>query len=257
VTIYLTAVSAGAWRAWRAPAELAVRVLFYTVILVVMAALWRAATPGSAQVAGYPYAALVWYFMTAEAAVVATKPRMIETIGSDIGSGQVAVEMLRPVSVLALRVAWEFGESLVRFGCAAPLGVAAALLLAGGPPAPAAALLALPSALLAVLCNLVAQHAFAAAAFWMNEAKAMWFLYQKLIFLCGGMLLPIEIFPAWLETLSRALPFWTMAYAPARLASGDANLFLLGGQALWLAALSWIAAAVFVRGERRVQVGGG
>jgi ABC-2 type transport system permease protein len=190
--------------------------------------------------------------------VIATKPRLIEDIGVDIGTGAIATELLRPVSVLWLRLASELGEAAVRLVLALAIGTAFTWTVAGAPPAGAAALLALPSCALAVAANLAAQHAFAGAAFWLSDAKATWYLYQKLVFLLGGMLLPLELFPAWLERVAWALPFWTMAYAPARLVAGTPPApWLLAGQAAWLVVLAGAATAVFAAGERRLEVAGG
>jgi ABC-2 type transport system permease protein len=242
----------------RKPGELSVRVLFYVVILIVFAALWPAATAAAGgSLVGYEAADLIWYVAIAEAAVVATKPRLIEDIGNDIGSGQVAVEMLRPASVLGIRLGSEMGEALVRLGFTATIGSAFAWLVVGPPADLGAAALALPSVGLALAANLAAQHAFAGVAFWIHDAKATWFLYQKFIFLLGGMLLPLELLPRWLQTVSWILPFWTMAYAPARLASGHFEPWLLVAQAGWLVGLAGAAAAVFAAGERRLEVAGG
>src|SRR5207245_7380168 len=63
-------------------------------------------------------------------------------------------------------------------------------------------------------------YAFAGASFWIRDARSTWFLYHKLVFVLGGMLLPLQVLPAWLRTIAECLPFVAMAYAPARLASG-------------------------------------
>lgn len=240
------------------PGELAVRVTFYALILVVFAALWSAATRANGgSIAGYDTRALLWYVAAAEGAVIATKPRMIESIGWDIASGAIVVEMLRPASVVGLRLAAELGEAVVRLACALVVGAVVAWLYVGPPPNAAALALAVPSALLALGCNLAAQHAFAGAAFWLRDARSTWFLYQKLVFLLGGMLLPLEFMPRALADVARGLPFAAMAYAPARLASGHVEPWLLAVQAGWLAVLLGSAAAVFAAGERRLEVVGG
>ena len=130
-------------------------------------------------------------------------------------------------------------------------------IVQGPTSAGSGSLLAIPSAVLAVGANLAAQHAFAGAAFWLNDAKAAWFLYLKFVFLLGGMLMPLQLFPVWLERVSWLLPFWTMAYAPARLASGHLDVWLFGAQAAWLVALFGISGAIFAAGERRLEVAGG
>jgi ABC-2 type transport system permease protein len=101
------------------------------------------------------------------------------------------------------------------------------------------------------------QHAFAAAAFWIDDAKSTWFLYQKLVFVLGGMLLPLEVLPGPMEAVARWSPLASMAYAPARLASGHLEPHLLLVQLAWLGAAAWTAHAAFAAGERRLQVVGG
>jgi ABC-2 type transport system permease protein len=252
------AFRSGANRAISAPGELLVRTGFYAVILIVFAALWHAAVEnGDGTLAGYDYRALLWYVAGAEAAVVATKPRLIEDIGSDIGNGSIAIEMLRPVSVVGFRLAVEFGEAMVRLVASLAVGAVLVSLFAGAPPGVGGLLLAIPALPLAVASNLAAQHVFAAAAFWLEDAKSTWFLYQKLIFLLGGMLLPLEFFPNLLQDVARVLPFWTMAYVPARFIAGRPEPVLLLVQVAWLVVILAAAVGAFRVGERRLQVVGG
>jgi ABC-2 type transport system permease protein len=240
------------------PGGLFVTVFFYLAVVSVLSTLWRTATQANGgAVAGYSAVALTWYVATSEAATVTLNTRLIEETGEDIASGSVAVELLRPVSVLGLRVATEVGRSLPRLAICATVGVAYAWLVGGAPPRPWALLLAAPSLVLAITCNLVAQHAFAGASFWIRDARSTWFLYQKLVFIVGGMLLPLEVLPAAMTKVAVWLPFMAMAYAPSRLASGHVEPWLLARQAFWLVALSGLAVAVFARGERRLQVVGG
>lgn len=236
----------------------AVSVLFYAVVVSVLAGVWRvAAAANDGAVVGYTAVALTWYIATSEATTLALNARMIDELGADIASGAIAVELLRPASVLWVRVAAELGRALPRLCVIAPVGALLATLTAGGPPRWGALALAVPSIALALAANVVAQHAFAASAFWLRSAGSAWYLYQKLVFVLGGMLIPLEVFPSWLETAARLLPFRAMAYAPARLASGHLEPVLLLEQVVWLAVLAVGAAAIFGAGERRLQVVGG
>lgn len=237
---------------------LIVAVPFYAMVVAVLAGLWRVAVEGSGgEIAGYTAAAITWYIAASEACTVSLDIRMIDEIGRDIASGAVATELLRPVSVLWVRVAGAFGKALPRLAVCMATGAVLATVMVGGPPRPSALWLAVPGFVLAIACNIVAQHAFAAAAFWFRDAGAAWFLYQKLVFIAGGMLIPLEALPGWLQSAAAALPFRAMAYVPARLASGHAEPVLLLEQVGWLAVLSLAAAAAFRAGERRLQVVGG
>jgi ABC-2 type transport system permease protein len=235
---------------------LAVAVCFYLLVVAVLAGLWRIAA-GDGQIAGYSAVALTWYIATSEAATVSLNIRMIDDIGTDIGSGAVAVELLRPASVLGMRVASEVGRALPRLAVIMAAGAILVSLTAGGPPRWSAVALAVPSLVLAVTCNIVMQHAFAASAFWLRNAGSAWYLYQKLVFVLGGMLIPLEALPGWLQSAAAVLPFRAMAYAPARLASGHVEPGLLLEQVGWLAVLTLLAVAVFRAGEARLQVVGG
>jgi len=236
---------------------LVVALLFYLLVSGILSALWRAAAGEHGDVAGYSAVALTWYVFTAEAATCAINVRMIEEVGDDIGSGAVAVEMLRPLPVVAVRLAAEVGRCSARLGILLLPGATFAWIVAGPPPSTAATALALPALVLAVAANLCLQHALAGAAFWLRDTRAMWFLYQKLVFILGGMLLPLEVLPGVLRDVAMALPFMTMAYAPARLASGHVEPWLLLVQAGWLVVLAAGAGAVFSAGQRRLQVVGG
>jgi ABC-2 type transport system permease protein len=255
---YLAGWRLGLLRTLRTPSDLAVRIGFFGIILVVMNALWGAAARAhGGSIEGYTRASLLWYVFAAQTAVLGVRPRSVEEIGDEIGSGAIAVQMLRPVSVVALRMAIDLGEACARLAGAFVAGVAITWGFAGAPPSGRALALAAPAVLLATFANIASTHAFGGIAFWLLDAKASWFFFQKLVFLPGGMLIPLELLPHPLEVASRLLPFATMAYVPGRIAAGHADPLLLVWQAGWLAALLAMAVAVFAAGERRLQVTGG
>jgi ABC-2 type transport system permease protein len=255
---FFVAARTSARRALADRSTLAVSVGFYIVVVAVISALWRAAADANGgEVAGYSAVALTWYLAASEASTVTLPMRMIEQIGDDIASGAVAVELLRPVPMLGMRIAIEIGRATPRLLVLMVSGIALASVVAGAPPDGAALVLAAPSLALAVSCNVVAQHAFAAAAFWVRDARSTWFLYQKLVFVVGGMLLPLEVLPGWLRGVSWSLPFAAMSYVPARLASGHVEPGLIGVQLAWLVALTLVTSAMVAAGQRRLQVVGG
>lgn len=252
------AVRGAAQRVVAAPGGLGVSLAFYLVIVGVLSGLWRVAVENNGgDLAGYSAVALTWYIVTSEAATVAIHARLIADIGDDIGSGAIAVELLRPASVLGIRVASEVGRTLPKLAILWMFGGLLAVVVAGAPPRPAALLLAAPSLVLAVIANLIAQHAVAAAAFWLRDAGSAWFLYLKLVFITGGMIIPLELLPNALERVARFLPFRAMAYAPGRLAAGHLEPGLLLEQVAWIVVLWAAAVAAFGAGERRLQVVGG
>jgi ABC-2 type transport system permease protein len=231
--------------------------IFYLLVGGVLAALWQTAAGPGGTIAGYSGQALTWYVFASEAAICAISQRLIEEVGDEIAAGAVTVELLRPLPVVLVRLAVQTGRRVAQLAVLVVMGGTGAWLLAGPPPSAAGALLAVPALVLAVAANLALQHTVAAVAFWLRDAKVGWFLYQKLVFILGGMLLPLEVLPGALQAVAFALPFMTMAYVPARLAAGHVEPLLLLVQAGWLAALVGTAAAVFAAGQRRLQAVGG
>jgi ABC-2 type transport system permease protein len=237
---------------------LAVTLVFYVLVTVVLSSLWRAAVGANGgSVAGYSVAGITWYVAMTEATTVSIRQRLISDVGREIGSGAITVELLRPAPVLGVRLAGELGYALPRLAACALTGAGFSVVIAGPPPHAGALALAIPSLVLGVACNVAAQYAFAGTAFWLRDAGSAWFLYQKLVFIVGGMLIPLEALPEWLRMVASVLPFRAMSYAPARLASGHFEPVLLVEQAGWLVLLLAVATAVFRAGERRLQVVGG
>jgi ABC-2 type transport system permease protein len=255
---FLTALRTGARRMYAEWPALVVAAFFYLVVVTAVTTLWRTGAAASGgHIAGYSATMLTWYLATSEASILGLSFRLIEEVGDDIASGSVATELLRPVSVLGIRIGTEVGRSLARLSMLAPVGAAFCLVVVGPPPHPAALLLAVPALLLAVTCNILLQHAVAGMSFWIRDARSGWFLYQKLVFILGGMLVPLEVLPAGLRHVAEVLPLAAVAYAPARLASGHIEPQLLVLQLAWLAVAAVVATLTFNAGERRLQVVGG
>jgi ABC-2 type transport system permease protein len=253
-----TAARTGARRTLSERGAMFTGAVFYLIVASVLSALWRAAAEvNGGEIVGYTAAAVTWYALAAEAATVTLNMRLIELICDDISSGAVAVELLRPAPVLWLRVAWAVGAALPKIGVCCAMAVVIGPIAGGAPPSVLGLVLAVPSLVLAITCNVVAQHAVASVAFWVRDIRAVWFIYQKLVFVLGGMILPLQVLPSALEHTALTLPFMAMAYAPSRLASGHVEPWLLLVQLGWLAVLGLAASYAFGRGERRLQVVGG
>jgi ABC-2 type transport system permease protein len=98
------------------------------------------------------------------------------------------------------------------------------------------------------------------AAFVVEEVAAFNWIYQKLLFILGGMLIPLDFFPGWLRSISQASPFAYTIYGPARLfvdPSLERFMSLLIGQLLWVAFLGITVTALYRRGMRWLAINGG
>nr|MCU0494697.1 ABC-2 family transporter protein [Chloroflexaceae bacterium] len=97
-------------------------------------------------------------------------------------------------------------------------------------------------------------------AFVTEDVAAFEWIYSKLLFLLGGLLIPLDFFPGWLQAIAKATPFAAAIYGPARLfVEPDLLRFatLLLAQLGWLAALAVLLALVYRQGVARININGG
>jgi len=98
------------------------------------------------------------------------------------------------------------------------------------------------------------------SAFWVEDTVPFQWIMSKFQITIGGLILPLELFPDWLATISRALPFAAIMYAPARAfvgASWDVVAPLLLIQGVWLL-MCWLGVwLTFARATRRLVAHGG
>ncbi len=253
-------------------AALAARAWFYAVVTSVLASMWRIAISvnnngsgvgesgvgGSGvdgvepSVAGYTAVAIFWYIAAAEAALIPVPSNLIEQVAKPIADESVEVWFSRPVYAGLPTVLFRFGQILpVSLACALT-GCVLAIVLAGPPPNLVALLLALPALCLAVLLSIAMQHTFAGLAFWLGDISGMWLVYHRTVFILGGLIIPLETLPSWLEPVARAMPFMATVYVPGRLASGHVEPTLIVRQLFWLVIALGAVALVYRRGEERM-----
>ncbi len=255
---YLTAFLTGARRTLAARGDLSTQVGMMLLVILALSSVWHAAAVAhGGHVGAYTFGELVWYITFAEACTVPVPARVIEDIGEEIGSGEIAVAMLRPASVVGIRMAIDTGAALARQWCCLLAGGAFAWLLAGPPSAGAATVQAVGVAFLALLLSIALQHALGGIAFWLNDARSTWFLFQKLILIGGGVLIPLNLLPHAVASIFIPLPFAAIAYVPGSFAAGHGSWGLVIGQLCWLIVGFGTAFLVFARGERRLEVLGG
>jgi ABC-2 type transport system permease protein len=100
----------------------------------------------------------------------------------------------------------------------------------------------------------------ALTSFWFEENTAFFWIYSKLVFTLGGMLMPIELFPKWLQSISGYLPFAYVTYVPAKLAVDFSfiNFYRqFSIQLLYLMFFFSLAMLMYRKGAKNLNVNGG
>jgi ABC-2 type transport system permease protein len=243
------------------PAEIATRSGMILVFMLVFFQLWHVtfAASGSKILNGLTLHDTMWYLLLAET-IELGRPRLARVISQQVKDGSIAYLLNKPYHFLVYQLSIGLGESLPRMGILFILGGALVWIMTGPPPYlqnwPVAAV-ALSGAWLLHFCfnGLIGLAAFVA-----EEVAPFEWIYQKLVFILGGMLIPLDFYPAWLQSLAKSLPFAYMMYGPARLfVLPDMQLFvqIFLGQIIWLVLLGGLLSLAFSRGMRRLAINGG
>ena len=228
---------------------------FYVVLLVVFSQLWKAV-----DLKRFSPVALLWYLALTEWLTLGT-PLLYMDIEEDVRRGDIAYRIARPASYLWMRLAESAGDLLVRLLFLAVVGFSCAWLFSGSLPAdPRGLLLAVPLVFLATLVLLMMQAAVGLSAFWLQDASPVYWIWQKLMFVFGGLLFPLDIYPSWLRAIAMWTPFEPLVYGCGRMAFGydpaaalEVGLKIVGWGVLFGAFLAWL----YARGLRILNVNGG
>jgi len=185
-------------------------------------------------------------------------------IGERIRSGDIAIELTRPVDVQLSYLAVAMGRAAYTF---IPRGVPSVLVgaLTLGLTLPTTVLpyvLGLVSIALAVALAFLVQFALVdVTGFWLVETRGVRTLYNVTCAFLAGLFVPVGFFPDWLLRLASATPFPSMLQSPIDVLSGR----VLGADAVRvvLVQLAWVVVALVLgraamyAGRRTLVVQGG
>ena len=235
------------------------RAVFLVLLLIVFSRLWLAVEQ-SGGLGGTSAKDMLWYLAITEWIVIGL-PLTHLSIETDVRSGDIAALLPRPLPWLAVKIAEGVGSLAVRLLALGVSGFSGAWLLAGGLPSePSGLLLALPLGVLAGVLGTLFHALVGLSSFWMTDCMPVHWVFQKLCFLLGGLILPLAIYPGWLRTLAEATPFSAMLYGPGQMALGwdPALAFKTAGMLVfWTGIAALLTAFVWRRALVRLDVGGG
>jgi ABC-2 type transport system permease protein len=238
-----------------------IRTIFLLIILYIFIQLWGVAFhgEGTASIAGYSYEQIIWYLIFAEALTMAF-PSLAAKVEEEVKSGDVGYRLSRPVSYVGFHYASYIGEVAFRLLVNILVGGMLGIAVFGIPYFGWGWLGFIIIALGAMTVNFLLNMIVALCAFWVEETRGLEFVYHKLLFTIGGMLMPIEIFPVWLQKICVWLPFQAVLYFSAKTAVDFDVLMwvrMIGIQLIWIVLLTFFVVWMYDRGVRKLNVNGG
>jgi viologen exporter family transport system permease protein len=218
------------------------------------------------QLGGYDQAqalTFVWMGQAMLAAAALIGGSFQEELQERIRTGDVVVDLYRPVDLQLWWLAADFGRAafhLLGRGIV-PVAVGACVFELALPASPLVWLAFLASVALGVATGFGLRYLFALSAFWLLDGSGMNALSILLSMFFSGMLLPLTVFPGVFGEVVRLLPWAATLQIPADVLLGEYQgaelLHAFGFQAVWAVVLLAAGRALQSLATRKVVVQGG
>lgn len=234
--------------------------IFFVIIVFIFFSLWRAVFSGRSALAGFTLAQSLWYLTLTEC-IELSRTHLHLRVQEEVKDGTVSLSLIRPFSYVAYHLCRGLGESVIKVLPILVEGFLLAMVMVGPLPG---YFTAIPFGLVLILLGLVVANLWTMTigllSFWMEEVSPITWIVQKLVFVLGGLFIPIDLFPPGLAGVARWLPFAFSAYWPAAtVVHFSFGSFLTGlcGALVYAAVLTAVAAGIFALGRRRIHANGG
>lgn len=210
-------------------------------------------------VGGYDLAQASTYVWLGQGLLGAIPMWGVTEIGARVKSGDIAIDLLRPVATLGQWWAADLGRAASQLlpRCVPMLAVGALTTGLALPLAPGPYLLFVISLVLGISLAFFGWCLVNLLALWVVEVRGYYAVFMIVMNLLTGLLVPVSWFPDWLRIIANATPFPSMFQTPIDVIMGLAGLREIGVQFLWLVVLIGVAQLMLHRGTRKLVINGG
>lgn len=235
--------------------EILIRSMFFLVILYIFSQLWAAtrfSDPDAQR-------SMIWYLSVTEL-IVLSVPFIQIDIENDIRSGDVVYQLLKPIHYLWLKICDSIGAFFYRFCILIGISIPFCFWLSGFIPPASSLFLSYFLGAFAGMVLILCQTAIGLLAFKLQEATPVFWIWQRCSFLFGGLLIPLDFYPYYLQVASRFFPFPYLLYGPARMVLSFEKgkfLMILGGILFWGAVALFLSYWLYARMLKSIKINGG
>ena len=242
---------------------LALNIASNQIWVVVLFFLWQSVYAARPEVAGFDWSRMKSYLLLAFAVNALLSFYVEARLINTIRTGQVAVELLRPLDYLTAQLAGAIGAALVEGAFSAGLALGLGLIAFGlpAPASPLAAVLFPVSVALGFLVKFLISYLTGLLCFWTQSAFGLLLTRAAVTNTFSGVLIPLAFFPEPWRTLVGWLPFPTIVATPVGIylgtVAGAAVWPALAVQTGWAVVLWLLARRLWQPASRSLTVHGG
>lgn len=242
-------------------------VLYALLPSVTVMLVWLAAyqTHPGQPIGGYDLSGMMTYYFYVTLLSIVITPHPEWEIAQQIRDGKITQFIVRPIGFYGYRLAQESAYQIVKSLMMLPAAALMLLLFRHYLRTPA--LSTAESACFILACSLayllLSQLKFllGISAFWVTEPGGFLEIWNVLMGVFAGRMLPLTLLPMWLRTIGDALPFSVLYAFPMSILQGTATMadLRLGflRQLIWLVILSALVRLAWQRGLLAYEAYGG
>ncbi len=188
---------------------------------LVMLAVWFSLSEGG-PIAGYTQIDFVSYYLLLAFVRQMTTVWVIWEIDNDIKHGDLSIKLLHPINPIHEYISSNVADKILRLAVLIPLGIVAWLIFPTihYDVTPLNLVLFLVTISFAWFMRFLSQYTFGVLAFWISEAATLHEIWYATWLMLGGMLAPLDLFPANIAAVAKFLPFRFMLSFPVEIMTG-------------------------------------
>ncbi len=234
--------------------------IFLVIVLIIFSFIYKTLLAGNSSFASFTLPMLLYYLAITES-IEMSKVYVHNQISVEIKSGAVAYQLLRPISYIFFHISSAFGEIFIKNIITLIIGFICAFIVSGFKTINFMnVILSIPIIYAAIILNLLFMILIGIFSFYIEETEPIYWIYQKLIFIVGGLFVPLEFFPPIILKIFKFFPFAYMNYFAAKM-SVLFNLkeYLVGFsiQLIYIIAIFSLINLIYNKGIKRISIQGG
>lgn len=244
--------------------------LLFTIIgnllyLLLIYNLWKAiyTSCGSDVVNGMSFSDTMIYLVFASAVFNFIEMWIVWNMGRDIQSGQIVVDLLRPMSYRNWKFMSGVGETIVKFFTTfMPTAIVVYFVSHGAIHLGLNVVFFIVSLGFSLLISYYLSFITGTICLYTESIWGVNIMKEVIVGLLSGATIPLVFFPAGLKKVALVLPFQTIVNSPMEVLlhpeySVNQSLWVLGVQFVWAVALLLLCEGFFRLSLRRITVNGG
>ncbi len=194
------------------------------------------------KIVGYSLSQMIWYFASVTLIWHCIWNSTDENLGKKILSGDLTVDLLKPIPIISLELSNALGARIIAFLIEfIPCSIIFCLFFSPDFISFFSILKFLTAVILAFFLNFILNFLIGLTAFVIKSNQSLRSIKTILISLASGVFIPLEFFPGWFKDIISILPFQYLFYWPIQLLLNNDKVVglmsfirIIGFQIFWI-----------------------